>query len=114
MSSAPHTPSEGLSLASYCQHIRRWEIPRSSYPEGLSGYKSWRIQLNKFHTSKSFEILEQTGYSREDDAPIFTTIENLLQKKTLKGGDDKSSDEDMQLFEGMSAPRPTFFSTQFH
>lgn len=96
----PVSPSEGLSLASYCQHIRRWEIPRSSYPEGLAGYKSWRFQLNKFHTAESFTILRQCGYSEVNDTETLTKIENLLQKKTLKGGNDKSSDEEMQLFEG--------------
>lgn len=94
------SPSEGLALASYCQHIRRWEIPRSSYPEGLSGYKAWRYQLNKFHTAESVKILRSSGYSEEDDPEVFQTIENLLQKKTLKGGGDKSSDEEMQIFEG--------------
>ncbi|KAK9898892.1 hypothetical protein P389DRAFT_193907 [Cystobasidium minutum MCA 4210] len=92
-------PSEGLSLASYCQHIRRWEIPRSSYPEGLAGYKSWRFKLNKFHTAEAFKILQESGYSEDEDQVMFITIENLLQKKTLKGGDDKSSDEKMQIFE---------------
>lgn len=97
------SPSEGLALAAYCQHIRRWEIPRSSYPEGLTGYKSWRFQLNKFHTAESFKILEQCGYSENEHAEIYRTVEVLLQKKTLKGGGDKSSDEEMQLFEGETA-----------
>lgn len=66
----------------------------------MAGYKSWRFQLNKFHTTEAFKILQETGYSEETDRPIFTTIENLLQKKTLKGGNDKSSDEEMQIFEG--------------
>lgn len=97
------SPSEGLALASHCQHLRRWEIPRSSYPEGLSGYKSWRFQLNKFHTAESFKILQTCGYSEDQDVGIFKIIENLLQKKTLKGGNDASSDEEMQLFEGVQA-----------
>lgn len=87
-----------MSLASYCQHIRRWMIPRSSYPEGLSGYKTWRFQLNKFHTTCAFDIFEASGYSQTEDADIFHTIANLLQKKTLKGGNDKG-DEEMQIFE---------------
>jgi hypothetical protein len=56
--------------------------------------------LNKFHTAESFELLRQCGYSEADDTDIFTKVENLLQKKTLKGGNDKSSDEEMQIFEG--------------
>lgn len=106
------SPSEGLSLASYCQHIRRWEIPRSSYPEGLSGYKSWRFQLNKFHTAESFKILQSCGYAEDEDVDIFKTVENLLQKKTLKGGNDASSDEEMQLFEGVCKSIETWISME--
>ena len=92
-------PKEALSLSSYCQHIRRWEIPRSSYPEGLSGYKSWRISLNKYHTNCAFDVLEQSGYSQTQDTEIFDTVRDLLQKKTLRGGNDRG-EEDMQIFEG--------------
>lgn len=32
-------PSEALLLSAQSQHIRRWELQRSSYPDGLVGYK---------------------------------------------------------------------------
>src|SRR4051794_18484004 len=41
--------SEALRLAARCQHIRRWQIPRDSYPEGRVGYLQWRTQLGRFH-----------------------------------------------------------------
>src|SRR3972149_6054023 len=34
--------SEPLRLAARCQHIRRWEIRRSDYAEGATGYRKWR------------------------------------------------------------------------
>lgn len=37
-------PSEALLLAANSQHIRRWEKPRKDWPEGLSGYKTWRVR----------------------------------------------------------------------
>jgi hypothetical protein len=39
-------PSEALLLACASQHIRRWERPRKDAPEGLSGYKMWRVSPN--------------------------------------------------------------------
>lgn len=34
--------SEPLQLAARCQHICRWKIPRTDYPEGRAGYLKWR------------------------------------------------------------------------
>lgn len=100
----PARASEALSLASYCQHIRRWEIPRATFPEGLAGYKAWRFNLNKYHTKIAHEIMRQSGYDDADqeDQKVFAGVENLLMKKTLKGGDDDRGDEEMQAFEGTS------------
>ncbi|MEM6823370.1 MAG: DUF4202 family protein, partial [Verrucomicrobiota bacterium] len=44
--------SEALLLASRCQHICRWEILRSSYPEGRAGYLKWRQDLKLFHADR--------------------------------------------------------------
>jgi hypothetical protein len=42
-------PSEALLLAVRAHHIRRWMIPRSSYPTGRSGYLRWRRALHQLH-----------------------------------------------------------------
>ena len=54
--------SEPLRLAARCQHICRWEIPRSSYPLDKPGYLRWRADLKKFHAEKSGKILRDVGY----------------------------------------------------
>lgn len=54
--------SEAAKLAARCQHICRWESPRSDYPEGRVGYLTWRKDLKIFHANKSEEILRQVGY----------------------------------------------------
>lgn len=54
--------SEALRLAARCQHLRRWEIPRASYPMDRAGYLRWRADLKKFHAEKSAEILREVGY----------------------------------------------------
>jgi len=40
-------PSEELLLAARAQHIRRWTVPRSKYPDGRSGYLAWREGLKR-------------------------------------------------------------------
>src|SRR5688572_10882180 len=41
--------SEVVRLAARCQHIRRWEIPRGTYPMTRAGYHQWRTRLGAFH-----------------------------------------------------------------
>jgi hypothetical protein len=69
--------SEPLRLAARCQHLRRWEIPRSSYPMDKPGYLRWRADLKKFHAQKSGDILREVGY---DDATIQRVQELNLKK----------------------------------
>jgi len=45
---APDAP-EAVRLAVRCQHIRRWEIPRASYPRTPEGYQAWRARLLDHH-----------------------------------------------------------------
>ena len=54
--------SEPLRLAVRCQHIRRWTIPRSQFPEGRKGYHNWRTTLARFHAGEAGEILRKVGY----------------------------------------------------
>ena len=53
---------EELQLAAKCQHIKRWEIPRSKYPEGLKGYTKWKKELAEYHADEAGKILKQVGY----------------------------------------------------
>src|SRR5579871_1982285 len=48
--------SEALRLAARCQHLCRWEIPRSSYAMDRAGYLKWRTVLKQFHAQKSGEV----------------------------------------------------------
>ena len=85
--------SEALRLAARSQHIRRWEIPRSDYPAGRSGYHKWRTTLYRFHGDTVADILRGTGY---DDDTI-TRVRELVQKKHLK------TDPEMQTLEDAAA-----------
>lgn len=57
--------SEALALAAHCQHLRRWEIPRSDYEVGRLGYLKWRKALARFHADQAGEILRGLGYEGE-------------------------------------------------
>lgn len=81
--------AEPLRLAAHCQHLRRWVIPRTDYPEGLAGYRSWRSKLMNFHVQEAETILREAGY---DDATI-SRVQDFLIKRNLK------QDAEVQLFE---------------
>jgi len=83
--------SEALQLAARCQHIRRWEIARDSYPMDRVGYLKWRQDLKKFHASEASKILQSIGYS---DTTI-SEVSSLLQKKHLKKNPDTQALEDV-------------------
>jgi len=81
--------SEALRLAARCQHIRRWAIRRSDYPEGAAGYRAWRVDEANAHALTAGEILAQAGY----DGATVQRVRSLLRKERLK------LDADVQLLE---------------
>ena len=83
--------SEALRLAVRAQHIRRWETPRSDYPEGRAGYLEWRSGLTRFHARVAGEILERVGY----DAAITGRVQALLRKQRLKRDPEVQTLEDV-------------------
>jgi hypothetical protein len=85
---APAAP-ESVKLAARAQHIRRWEVPRQSYPEGRAGYLKWRTDLYKRHGDTAGTIMAEVGY---DDETI-ERVKTLLRKRGLK------TDPEVQLLE---------------
>jgi hypothetical protein len=69
--------SEVLRLAARCQHLCRWEIPRSSYPMTRAGYLQWRACLKKFHAQKASDILRELGYPEA----VAARVQDLNLKK---------------------------------
>jgi hypothetical protein len=72
--------SEALRLATRCQHIRRWVIPRSHYPMDRRGYLQWRTALAKFHADTAAAILREVGY----EEAMIGRVQSLLRKEGLK------------------------------
>jgi hypothetical protein len=83
---------EVLQLAARAQHIRRWTIPRASFPMTRMGYHKWRTSLYSFHADTAAEILRQVGY---DDVTI-ARVRSLLRKEKL------NSDPQMQMLEDVA------------
>jgi hypothetical protein len=66
-------------LAARAHHLRRWALPRSSYPEGRSGYLRWRTELKKRHAAEVGEILADCGY----DAHEVERVGRIVRKQGL-------------------------------
>lgn len=80
-----------LRLAARAQHIRRWEVPRSDYPEGRTGYLKWRTGLYGYHAEKAAEILAGVGY----DTETVERVKFLIQKKNLRRDPETQALEDV-------------------
>jgi len=81
--------SEALRLAARCQHIGRFQFPRSSYPEGRSGYLRWRSELGRKHAETSQRILAELGY----DQATLEQVRRIVLKQ------NPSRDADVQTME---------------
>jgi hypothetical protein len=82
--------SEAVHLAARCQHLCRWEVPRSSYPEGRVSYLQWRADLKKRHAEQSARVLLGRGYGSE----MIDAVAAINLKRGLKSNPDVQQIED--------------------
>ena len=87
---APEAP-DYLQLAARCQHIGRWEIPRSKYPMDRQGYLKWRNELKRHHATIAEGILRECGY----DSNTIELVKFLLLKKQLQTNPETNLLEDV-------------------
>ena len=87
---APDAP-EAVRLAVRCQHIRRWEIPRASYPRTPEGYKAWRARLLEHHAELAAGILRDAGY----DEGTVARVASIVRKERLKKSPESQLLEDV-------------------
>lgn len=81
-----------LRIAARGQHIRRWEVPRDSYPMTREGYLKWRTFLYGFHGEKLGELMAEAAYPPEDVA----RVRAILSKRGMK------TDPEVQLIEDVA------------
>ena len=84
--------SEIVRLAARSQHIRRWSVPRTDYPDGRDGYRRGRTHLYGVHADTAATILRDVGY----DDPTVSRVASLLRKERLK------VDPEVQLLEDVA------------
>ncbi len=82
--------SELLRLAVRAQHLRRWEVPRASYPMDRAGYHRWRNDLKAKHAQWAGEILANCGY----DVGEIARVGALIRKENLKQDGEAQALED--------------------
>ncbi len=82
--------AEPLLLAARCQHIRRWQMPRSSYPSGRVGYLQWRTQLARFHADTAARVLAECGYEQD----LIEAVRRINLKQNLRSNPDVAVMED--------------------
>lgn len=75
----PHS-SETLQIAARGQHVQRWTIPRSRYPDDRKGYLQWRQTLKEFHAKTVTALMRQAGYG---EAAILQ-VEQIILKKNVR------------------------------
>lgn len=86
MATATTPVSEPLRLAVRAQHLRRWEVPRDSYPMTKLGYHSWRNALKKRQAEIAKGICAEAGYGEADAERVAA----LVRKEGLNKADPET------------------------
>ena len=83
--------SELLRIAARAQHIRRWQVPRDTFPMNRQGYEKWRRGLRKLHAELVGGIMDKNDYSADDIA----LVSMFLRKEQLKRNADSQALENV-------------------
>lgn len=90
-SSDQSEPSAPLRLAIHAQHFRRWEVPRSSYPDGRAGYLRWRSFLKTRQAEQVKAICLEVGMGENEAERVAA----LIRKEDLKKDAETQTLEDV-------------------
>jgi len=85
-------PSGRIQIACRAQHLERWKMPRSDYPEGRKAYYAWRQACGRMHGRRTAEIMADCGYPESE----CERVEVILTKRELR------KDADTQLLEDVA------------
>lgn len=86
--------SEVLQIAARGQHVERWLLPRSDYPEGKVGYLDWRREQARRHAARVGGMMADAGYTQADCDRVGV----LLRKEGLKRDPEVQALEDVICF----------------
>lgn len=63
-----------LRLAARCQHLERWRVPRTTFPEGKAGYLRWRRSLYTQQAERARELLRAAGVKEAEAEEVATWV----------------------------------------
>ena len=96
--------SELLQLAGRAHHLRRWTVPRSSYPEGRTGYLQWRRELHDRHAARkrlARRVEEPREHVRADDEHGVGVVDGFPHRR--RRGIEPAAPERMVAGEALAA-----------
>lgn len=82
--------SDLLRIAARAQHIRRFDVPRASYPMDKPGYHAWRNALKICHAELAAEIMRRVGWSEAE----IERVGQLVRKERIKRDPEAQAIED--------------------
>ena len=88
------TASEVLQVAARGQHVERWLLPRSDYPEGKAGYLEWRREQGRRHGLRVAGIMAEAGFGAGERERVGV----LLRKEGIKRDAEVQALEDVICF----------------
>jgi len=83
-------PSLTVRLAARAQHLERWAIPRTQFPDGRGGYLRWRSAVHQRQGQRVRELLMSAGC----DAALGERVAHLVAKTTPRGDPEAQALED--------------------
>lgn len=66
-------------LAARAHHLRRWQMPRQSYPDGRAGYLRWRRDQKARHATDVAGLLRAAGYHVDE----IEQVQSLIRREHL-------------------------------
>jgi len=77
----PLTPIQ--TLAARCQHLRRFDTPRSSYPANKPGYLKWRRDLYTIQADLAVNLCSSVGISEHECRELHDAVskKDLLNRE---------------------------------
>ncbi|AXC49684.1 DUF4202 domain-containing protein [Paracoccus suum] len=83
-----------LRIACRGQHIERWLLPRSDFPDGRTGYLAWRTEQGRRHATRVMGLMREAGYPEVQAE----AAGRMLRKEGIKRDPDVQALEDVACF----------------
>lgn len=96
--------SEALRVAVRAMHLRRWDIPRETFPDGRRGYLLWRNRLYGYHADQAEAILRAHDYDEDTRA----RVRFLISKRQLGKDPETQALEDVSCLAFLEVEAPHF------